>query len=101
MVHGTFDPSIVPEIGDKGYTGKYESMSAWREAVRECFPDKNDQNYPPFVVVDASGEPVGKVKDGDLVINTNFRGDRAIEISRAFDQPDLTAFDRGTVPKTE
>ena len=40
---------------------RYKSMSHWREEVRKCFPDKSDQNYPPFVIVDESGSPVGKV----------------------------------------
>jgi len=36
--------------------------------------------------------------DGDAVINVNFRGDRAVEISRAFTETDLTEFERGRVP---
>jgi 2,3-bisphosphoglycerate-independent phosphoglycerate mutase len=101
MVHGTIDAAIVPELGTNGYTGMYTSMSEWRNACRECFPDKNDQTYPPFVVVDGAGAPIGKVKDGDIFINTNYRGDRAIEISRAFTDPTLKNFDRGTVPDAD
>jgi 2,3-bisphosphoglycerate-independent phosphoglycerate mutase len=101
MVHGSIDAAITPELGTNGYTGMYTSMSEWRTACRECFPDKNDQTYPPFVVVDESGAPIGKVKDGDIFINTNFRGDRALEISRCFMDPSLKAFDRGVVPNAE
>ena len=49
-----------------------------------------------MVVEDA--RPVGIMEDGDAVILFNFRGDRAIEISRAFDEPELTEFDRKRVP---
>ena len=57
-----------------------------------------DQDLPAFVI-EKDGEPVGKIADGDSVILFNFRGDRAIEISMAFDQPDFDKFDRGAVPK--
>ena len=53
-----------------------------------------DQYLGEFVVVDAAGAPVGTVHDGDAVILYNFRGDRAIEISRAYEEPDFAVFDR-------
>ena len=60
---------------------------------------RTDQYLPSFVVVDQNKEPVGKIKDGDAVIFFNFRGDRAIEISRAFEEESLDTFDRGKIPK--
>lgn len=66
-------------------------------AAREADPGLNDQFLPPFVVCDADG-PVGRITDGDAVLLFNFRGDRAIELSRAFDQHDFDAFDRGDRP---
>ena len=59
-----------------------------------------DQDLPPFVVA-KDGKPVGTVEDGDSVILFNFRGDRAIELSRAFDEKDFTAFDRKRYPSVE
>ena len=59
-----------------------------------------DQDLPPFVIAE-NGEPVGKVKDGDSFILFNFRGDRAIEISKAFDNKDLKEFERDYYPKVE
>jgi len=56
--------------------------------------DKGDQYLGRFVVGDADGQPVGKIVDGDAVILFNFRGDRAIEISRAFEEADFDVFDR-------
>ena len=53
-----------------------------------------DQDLPPFVI-GKDGEPVGKVKDGDSVILFNFRGDRAIEMSMAFDEEGFDKFDKG------
>ncbi|MBQ0010176.1 MAG: 2,3-bisphosphoglycerate-independent phosphoglycerate mutase, partial [Ruminococcus sp.] len=47
-----------------------------------------------------NGKPVGTIEDGDSVIFYNFRGDRAIEISKAFDGDEtFDRFDRVRVPK--
>ena len=43
-----------------------------------------DQYLPGFVIA-KDGKPVGAIDDGDSVILYNFRGDRAVEISKAFD----------------
>lgn len=60
----------------------------------------SDQWLDPFVIVDDAGKPVGTVEDGDAVVLTNFRADRVIEISKAFEYADFTAFDRVRWPKT-
>ena len=57
-----------------------------------------DQDMPPFVIA-KDGEPVGTINDGDSVIFYNFRGDRSIEISKAFESgADFDKFDRKRVP---
>ena len=45
------------------------------------------------------GAAVGPIVDGDSVVFFNFRGDRAIEISRAFTEPDFDEFDRERCPE--
>ena len=52
-----------------------------------------DQDLPAFVIA-RDGEAVGKIANGDSVILFNFRGDRAQEISLAFDRKDFDKFDR-------
>ncbi|HSL74904.1 MAG TPA: 2,3-bisphosphoglycerate-independent phosphoglycerate mutase [Ilumatobacteraceae bacterium] len=60
---------------------------------------RSDQLLPAFTVVDGDGQPVGPIVDGDAVICFNFRGDRAIELSQAFEAgPDFAEFDRQRVP---
>ncbi len=54
----------------------------------------SDQDLPAFVIAE-NGEPVGKIVDGDSVILFNFRGDRAIEMSMAFDMEEFNYFNRG------
>lgn len=61
----------------------------------------SDQYIPDFVIVEEVGgakAPVGTIKDGDGVVLFNFRGDRAIEISKAFTEDEFNAFDRGNRP---
>ena len=57
-----------------------------------------DQDLPPFVIA-KDGEPVGTINDGDSVVFFNFRGDRSIEISKAFESgAEFDQFDRKRVP---
>lgn len=56
-----------------------------------------DQDLPAFVIAE-NGEPVGRIVDGDSVVLYNFRGDRAIELSMAFDMDEFNYFDRGAKP---
>ncbi|MDQ7008413.1 MAG: 2,3-bisphosphoglycerate-independent phosphoglycerate mutase [Acidobacteriota bacterium] len=94
------------EIVARGYRahvhGEGRGFGSARQAVetyRSEQPGLVDQYLPPFVVVDGAGRPVGRIVDGDSVIFFNFRGDRAIEISRAFEEGDgFCAFDRGCRP---
>ena len=80
--------------------GKGPQFASLADAISEFRKDPKltDQNLPAFVIA-SGGRPVGTIEDGDSVIFFNFRGDRAIEISRAFSEPDFTLFDRGRVPK--
>lgn len=64
------------------------------ETYREENPGMIDQDLLPFVIAE-NGAPVGKIANGDSVILFNFRGDRAQEISLAFDRKNFDKFDRG------
>ena len=70
-----------------------EAVEAYRKELKVI-----DQDLPPFVIAE-NGKPVGTINDGDSVIFYNFRGDRAIEISKAFDDANLDKFDRVRFPK--
>ena len=78
----------------------FRSASEAVRTFRVETPGVTDQNLPPFVVADAAGSPIGRVRDGDAVVFFNFRGDRAIEITRAFETPAgaFAPFERGAVP---
>ncbi len=80
--------------------GQGRQFSSAREAVLKYRSEQRviDQDLPAFVIAE-NGEPVGTISDNDSVIFYNFRGDRAIEISRAFEEENFTMFDRGRYPK--
>ncbi len=68
------------------------------DQLRADDPGVLDQDLKEFVIT-RDGAPVGKIEDGDAVILFNFRGDRAMEISKTFDGgEDFDRFDRGQVP---
>ncbi len=66
--------------------------------LREQHPGTIDQDLPPFVIAD-QGQAIGTIEDGDAVVFFNFRGDRAIEITRAFVEADFAKFDRVRYPQ--
>ncbi|MBO3704520.1 MAG: 2,3-bisphosphoglycerate-independent phosphoglycerate mutase, partial [Candidatus Accumulibacter sp.] len=76
---------------------QYDSAAAAIEALRAEFPGTIDQDLPAFVIGRA-GVPVGTINDGDAVVFFNFRGDRSIEITRAFEDAEFDKFDRLRVP---
>jgi len=95
------DWSIVKRGWEAHVLGKARPFSSASEAIRVFYeegPAVTDQYLDAFVVVDGRGNPIGPVLDGDAVICFNFRGDRAIEISRAFSEKDFSEFDRGPLP---
>ncbi|MHA1727643.1 MAG: 2,3-bisphosphoglycerate-independent phosphoglycerate mutase [Promethearchaeota archaeon] len=85
----------------KGYKGYFKTAENAVVEGRRCFPEKNDQTMPPFVIVDEKNVPVGRIVDGDAVINFNFRGDRAIQISKAFENEDFSNFERKNPPNID
>ena len=94
------DWAMVKRGWDTHVRGVGRTFASAEEAIttyREENPGMIDQDLPPFVIA-KDGAPIGKMADGDSVILTNFRGDRAIEISMAFDDPDFAEFDREEVP---
>ena len=81
--------------------GKGRQFGSASEAIctyREELPGVIDQDLPPFVIAE-NGIPIGTINDGDSVVLFNFRGDRALEISMAFDYEDFDKFERGRYPK--
>ncbi len=92
MVKRGFDTHVYGE--GRQFASATEAIAAYRAEE----PGVIDQDLPAFVIAE-DGKPVGAMKDGDSVVLFNFRGDRAIELSMAFDDADFKGFDRGDMPK--
>ena len=79
--------------------GDGRQFASAREAIETYRREAKviDQDLPGFVVA-KDGKPLGPIVDGDAVVFFNFRGDRAIEISRAFVDATMEKFERGPRP---
>jgi len=75
----------------------FESANDAIGTLRGENPGVIDQDLPPFVI-SRNGDPLGPIAENDSVIFFNFRGDRAIEMSMAFEDDDFQKFDRGPKP---
>jgi 2,3-bisphosphoglycerate-independent phosphoglycerate mutase len=96
------DWAMVERGWDVHVRGRGRQFTSAREAIETLYaehPDRDDQWLPGFVIADANGEPVGPIRDGASVVLFNFRGDRALELTRAFEQEQFGAFDRSPRPK--
>lgn len=95
------DWSIVEQGWKAHVLGEGRRFKSAGEAVEVYYAEDHelmDQYMPSFVVAE-NDIPVGTIEDGDAVIFFNFRGDRAIEISRAFEEDDFSEFDRIRSPE--
>ena len=82
----------------RGEGRMFASAEAAIETFRAEAPGVLDQDLPAFVI-GRDGRPLGPIVDGDGVVLFNFRGDRAIELTRAFEEGDgFAGFDRGKRP---
>jgi 2,3-bisphosphoglycerate-independent phosphoglycerate mutase len=102
----------IPEVlaGYRGYfTSAGEAVAAAESWVKQraalnnnnSNKESSEQYAPSFVIVDKDNKPVGPIVDGDRVINFNFRGDRAIQVSKAFEYTNFDKFERVEFPKVE
>ena len=68
-------------------------------AMQESYNDRvTDEFMKPIVVVDSNGDPLGKIKEGDVVVFFNFRNDRAKELTIALTQNDMPENGMKTIP---
>lgn len=80
------------------FSSATEAITTYRNESEELLSDQ----YVPAWVVAKDGQAVAPVLDGDSVIFFNFRGDRALEISKTFEgDASFDYFDRGQVPQVK
>lgn len=93
------DWAMVQRGWDVHVRGVGRQFGSLEAAIQTLYAesDHGDQDLEGFVIADR-GAAVGPIVDGDAVVFFNFRGDRAIEISKAFEADVFDAFDRGPRP---
>ena len=95
------DWSMVERGWNTHVLGEGRQFASAKEAIETYRAETGviDQDLPAFVIAE-NGKPVGTINDGDSVVFYNFRGDRSLEISRAFESgEEFDKFDRVRVPK--
>jgi 2,3-bisphosphoglycerate-independent phosphoglycerate mutase len=74
--------------------GKGNTTEDPEQAISQSYEKKiYDEEFVP-TVVQKNGQPVALIKDGDAIIFTNFRPDRARQLSKAFILPGFNKFER-------
>ena len=94
------DWSMVERGWHTHVLGEGRNFATAKEAIETYRKETGciDQDLPAFVIAE-DGHPCGKITDGDSVVFYNFRGDRAIEISKVFEDESFDKFDRVYFPK--
>lgn len=63
------------------------------KAVQESYAEgQTDYAIEPIVLVDANDKAIGRIRDGDAVIFCCRRGEREVQLTEAFTDPDLHKF---------
>ena len=91
------DWNIVKKGWDAHVLGIGRKFNSAKQAVETFYAEDEkiiDQYLDSFVIVNDGNKPIGTIENGDSVVFFNFRGDRAIELSRAFEEKDFKFFDR-------
>ncbi|MBN1916018.1 2,3-bisphosphoglycerate-independent phosphoglycerate mutase [Candidatus Dojkabacteria bacterium] len=79
-------------------SGKGKKISKWKEAVDDSYKNgKTDEYFEPYVVYEHD-LPLAHVDDNDAVIFFNFRPDRALELTQAFEEEDFSAWEKEKSP---
>ena len=76
---------------------KRESLSSQDsslvKAIRDAYKSgEEDESLEPIVTVDASGQPVGRFKDGDFIIFYDIRGEREIQLTESLTDKGFAPF---------
>jgi 2,3-bisphosphoglycerate-independent phosphoglycerate mutase len=71
-----------------------ERLHVMAASVRTAYAQgEEDEALLPRVLVDAAGRPVGRIGHGHEVIFYDLRGEREVELTQAFVDPEFRAFD--------
>jgi 2,3-bisphosphoglycerate-independent phosphoglycerate mutase len=79
--------------------GVGEGVSNWAEALQKSYDKKiTDEYLDAYFIKGENGNPVAVVKPEDSVIFVNFRADRAVQLTRAFEDTEFPGWQRDIIP---
>ncbi len=79
--------------------GEGKTAPSAAQAIKQAYEQgETDEFVRPTVLVQDNGDPVARIKDGDVIIFFNFRPDRARQLTRTFVDEDFSEFSRGPQP---
>ncbi len=84
--------AMVAGVGEVTSTNVVDAIQASYDA------DVTDEFIKPIVKVDADGNPVAKIEEGDVIVFFNFRNDRAKELTLVLTQQDMPEEGMKTIP---
>lgn len=74
---------------------KGKIVKNWRKAIEESYANNVfDEYLEPMLIVETSPEDAVSIKDNDTIIFYNFRPDRAVQLTMAFEDENFTGFER-------
>lgn len=89
----------IKEAYDLLVNGKGKATTDLLAAMQSSYDEGvTDEFMKPVVVTDNSGNPVGTIKEGDVVVFFNFRNDRAKELTIVLTQKDMPECGMKTIP---
>lgn len=84
--------AMVAGTGEESTTDMTAAIQASYDA------DVTDEFIKPIIKVDADGNPVAKIEEGDVIVFFNYRNDRAKELTQVLTQQDMPEEGMKTIP---
>lgn len=74
--------------------GEGKRFEDWQEAIRSVYDENDFKSFEvaPAIVMVEKGKPVGLIKEGDAVVFSNYRSDRAMQLTAALVEPEFKEF---------
>ena len=89
----------VKEAYDLLVYGKGRQATDVVSALQESYDNGvTDEFVKPIVITDENAQPLGTIKEGDVVVFINFRNDRARELTIVLTQQDMPEHEMKTIP---
>jgi 2,3-bisphosphoglycerate-independent phosphoglycerate mutase len=89
----------IKEAYDLLVNGKGKAATDMARALQESYDEGvTDEFVKPIVRVDEGNQPVGSIREGDVVVFFNFRNDRARELTVVLTQKEMKEYGMHTLP---